>query len=106
MLERKIYSGWAFTSNEDGKAQINREIYAELCKKYKISRNLPETEEEAEQYDIIVHFCRAWYASCEYEIIKKPQDVTNDEIALICDDGNLCFGYCQSAANRCQIYTD
>lgn len=58
MLERKVYSGWAFTSNEDGKAQINREIYAELCKKYKISRNLPETEEEAEQYDIIVHFCR------------------------------------------------
>ena len=106
MLERKVYSGWAFTSNEDGKAQINREIYAELCKKYKISRILPETEEEAEQYDIIVHFCCSWYASCEYEIIKKPQDVTDDEMALICDDGNLCFGYCKSAANRCQIYTD
>lgn len=106
MLERKVYNGWAFTSNEDGKAQINREIYAELCKKYKISHKLPETEEEAEQYDIIVRYCRSWYASCEYEIIKKPQDVTDDEIALICDDGNLCFGYCKSAANRCQIYTD
>ena len=106
MLERKVYSGWAFTSNEDEKAQINREIYVELCKKYKISHKLPETEEEAKQYDIIVHFCRSWYASCEYEVIKKPQDVTDDEIALICDDGNLCFGYCKSAANRCQIYTD
>ena len=106
MIERKVYNGWAYTANEDEKAQINMEIYEELCKKYKISYNLPETEEEAEQYDIIVHFCRSWYASCEYEIIKRPQDVTDDEIALICDSGNLCFGSCRSAANRCQIYTD
>lgn len=106
MLERKIYSGWAYTVNEEEKAQINKEIYVELCKKYKISFSLPETEEEAEQYDIIVHFCRSWYASCEYEIVKRPEGVTDDEIALICDRGNLCFGYCRSAANRCQIYTD
>ena len=106
MLERKIYSGWAYTINEEEKAQINKEIYAELCKKYKISFSLPETEEEVEQYDIIVHFCRSWYASCEYEIVKRPEGVTDDEIALICDRGNLCFGYCRSAANRCQIYTD
>ncbi len=59
MLERKVYDGWAYTANEEEKAQINMEIYAELCKKYKISYALPETEEEAEQYDIIVHFCRS-----------------------------------------------
>lgn len=106
MLERKIYSGWAYTINEEEKAQINKEIYVELCKKYKISFSLPETEEESEQYDIIVHFCRSWYASCEYEIVKRPEGVTDDEVALICDRGNLCFGYCRSAANRCQIYTD
>lgn len=106
MLERKVYDGWAYTANEEEKAQINMEIYAELCKKYKISYALPETEEEAEQYDIIVHFCRSWYASCEYEIIKEPEGITDNEIALICDRGNLCFGHCRSAANRCQIYTD
>lgn len=106
MVERKIYDGWAYTTDEEEKAQINMEIYTELCKKYKISYDSPKTEEEAEQYDIIVRYCRSWYASCEYEIIKKPQNVTDDEIALICDKGNLCFGYRCSAANLCQIYTD
>lgn len=37
-LEKKIYREWAFTGNESEKASINREIYKELCEKYKISR--------------------------------------------------------------------
>ena len=37
-LEKKIYREWAFTGKESEKASINREIYKELCEKYKISR--------------------------------------------------------------------
>ncbi len=35
-LEKKIYREWAFTGNESEKASINREIYKELCEKYKM----------------------------------------------------------------------
>ena len=62
-LEKKIYREWAFTGNESEKASINREIYKELCEKYKISRY------EVENPDIIIQpmqslritqICRSW----------------------------------------------
>lgn len=49
-LEKKIYREWAFTGNESEKASINREIYKELCEKYKISRYEVENPDD---YDIV-----------------------------------------------------
>ena len=67
-LEKKIYREWAFTGNESEKASINREIYKELCEKYKINHST-------------------------YAVIKNNTNLSQLELALICDDGNLCFGY-------------
>lgn len=96
-LEKKIYSPWAFTENESEKAKINNAIYKELKEKYKILKvsdvdhRLP-TNEELEQNDIVISR-KACYAHGEYKIYKCPDEITLDELALICDGGNLCFGY-------------
>ena len=96
-MEKKVYSSWAFTENEDEKMKINMEIYKELKEKYKIlkvsdaNHRIP-TNEELEKNDIV--FSRkACYAHGEYRIYKCPDELTLDELALICDGGNLCFGY-------------
>lgn len=96
-IERKVYSPWAFTENEDEKMKINHEIYNELKEKYKILKvsdcyHREPTKEELEKNDIV--FSRkACYLHGEYKIYKCPNEITLDELALICDDGNLCFGY-------------
>ena len=36
-LERRVYSGWAYTSDEAEKAQINDSIYQELLTQYRIA---------------------------------------------------------------------
>ena len=113
-LERKVYDGWAFTENENEKGKINIEIYQELCSKYKVlkvgrgafgkryeSFSTP-TSEELENNDF-VYARRVGYASSEYKIYKCPNELTLDEIALICDDGNLCFGYFKYNASRTHI---
>ena len=41
----------------------------------------------------IVYSRKACYAHGEYKIYKCPEEITLDELALICDGGNLCFGY-------------
>lgn len=115
-LERKIYSPWAFTENEDEKAKINREIYQELCSKYKVlkvgrdafdrtneSFSVPTSEELAN--NDFVYARRACYHRAEYKIYKCPDELTLDEIALICDGDifNLCFGYAKYKASRTNI---
>lgn len=96
MIERKIYNDWAFTENEQEKGNINREIYKELQDKYKIlkisawKRREP-SEEELKNNDI-VYSRKACYKHGEYKIYKCPEEITFSELALICDNGNLCFG--------------
>jgi len=114
-MEKKIYSSYAFKENEREMMKINRQIYEELEERYKIlkervsilesnnyllvqkNRTLEKntqapTSEELEQNDI-VYSRKACYAHGEYRIYKCPNEVTLDELALICDGGNLCFGH-------------
>lgn len=89
MIERKIYAKWAFSENEREKAEINGDIYKELCGKYRISRG---SDCNPDEYDIVIRGTPG-YNHSEYRIIKKPDGISLDELALICDQGNLCFGY-------------
>ena len=96
-MEKKIYSSYAFKENESEMMKINGQIYEELKKKYKILKvsdidHKVPTSEELEQNDI-VYSRKACYGHGEYRIYKCPNEVTLDELALICDSGNLCFGY-------------
>lgn len=97
MTKNTIYSSWAFTENEREKAKSNREAYNELQEKYKIltlpvNGHRQPTQEELDNYDI-VYSRKACYHHAEYKVYKKPMEVTQLEMALICDQGNLCFGY-------------
>lgn len=88
-LQKKIYSSWAFTENEFEKGNINCEIYEELCKKYKISRYEVENPDD---YDIVLDRTPG-YNHSTYRVIKNTTNLSQLELALICDSGNLCFGY-------------
>lgn len=98
MVERKIYPQYAFTANEYEKAKINSEIYNELKEKYKILRmgtNMRFTDGtdcDFSRYDIVIGR-QAGYNHSLYKIYKNAPNLTKDELALICDCGNLCFGY-------------
>lgn len=96
-MEKKIYSSYAFTENEREKMRINMEILKELEEKYKILKvsdvdHKAPTENELNNNDI-VYSRKACYAHGEYKIYKCQNEVSVDELALICDGGNLCFGY-------------
>ena len=97
MVEKKVYSEWANSENQFEKRDVNAEIYNELRNKYKIN--------QGEDSDIIYRKYRG-YAKVDYVIEKCPDELTDDEIALICDDGNLCFGYRGSKDSRITVITD
>ena len=110
-VEKKIYNGWAFSENEREKGKMNYEIYKELKEKYKIKQlfwnqsfnNL--TKEELDKYDII-YSREAKYCHAIYTLYKKPEGITENELLLIFDDGNLCFGGCREYANKYRVSED
>lgn len=93
-VEKRIYNGYAFSGNEKAKRDINLEIYQELTKKYKIlykNQYKQYTSEELITYDLI--FTRtACYLHSIYTVLKKPENITDEELLLVFDHGNLCFG--------------
>lgn len=112
-LERKVYSAWAYTDNEFEKSEINRELYDELTKHYKVSRSSKIYNAKTkcmedinmDDYDLIVSGSSG-YAHTTYRIVKNNTSLTFDEIALVCDRGNLCFGYSIGSDGSIVVDTD
>ncbi|MFD1335770.1 hypothetical protein ACFQ4N_09440 [Oceanobacillus iheyensis] len=106
-VERKIYNGWAFTENQTEKGKINYEIYTELKQKYKVYRNdiryNPEVDKE--QYDIVIGR-KTGYAHAVYNIIKNKPKLSTNELLLLCDNGNLCFGGSRNSSNELRVSED
>ena len=88
-IEKRIYPAYAFTENETDKATMNRTIYNELKKKYRISRYKVDNLDD---YDIVLD-CKPDIYRSVYKVIKNNTKLSDLELALICDDGSLCFGY-------------
>lgn len=86
-LERRIYSPWAYSKNEFKKARINKKIYQEIKDKAKVS------------------FVKTGYAHKVYVVVDNPENLSTKELALICDSGNLCFGY-RTKGEQIIIHTD
>ena len=86
-LENKVYVGYAYSSSTAEKAKINKAIYNEIKDKAKVK------------------WISSGYAKAVYQVISNPENLTNDQLALICDRGNLCFGY-RMTGNQITIYTD
>lgn len=116
MVERKIYSPWAFTTNEFEKRNMNYEIYEELKRKYKIKKKsiMESLEELSKDYDVIYQRSSTAYGFTDYTVLKNGPNLSTDELALLVDDGNLCFGYHARSAENPEkiriwyitIYTD
>ena len=111
-IERKVYSSWAFKENESEMAKINHEIYKELKEKYRIAKSPrkynPDTKQmedvNFDDYDIVLEGSPG-YGHCLYTLHKNNTNLSNDELALICDDGNLCFGYMMQCG-KIRVSTD
>lgn len=89
----KVYSSWAFSENENEKAESNRQTYKEICGKWRIKRlGWNDKTFNPNDYDLIISRT-AGYNHSTYRIVKNETDLSRDEIALVCDEGNLCFGY-------------
>lgn len=65
--------------------------YNELQKKYKICYHLDG--QSTDDYDVIVAYVGSGYAHQKYKVIKNGPNLDAKDIAIICDRGNLCFGY-------------
>ncbi len=105
MVEKKVYNGWAFDNDYIEKRDTNSTIYQELKKKYKIAWKNNKNKQELNDSDIIIGLSKVGYGHNVYDVYKKPSNITDDEIALICDDGNLCFGYMKENDGY-HIFTD
>lgn len=86
-MERRIYSGWAFSKNESEKSKINYEIYQEIKDKATLK------------------CLSTGYAHKKYKVVENPEDLSTKELALIADSGNLCFGY-RTEGELIVIHTD
>ena len=88
-MEKKIRSGWAYSGDEKEKASINREIYEEI-------KHLGKAERIGT------------YRGCNtYRVTATTnRKLTPHEMALIADQGNLCFGYRCEGTYIVTIYTD
>ena len=105
-IERKIYNGYAFTENEREKAKINYEIYKELNGKYKILGMCARPSDEEIEENDIVYSRKACYGHAEYKVWKCPNEITINELLLIFDGGNLCFGGCRQSDNLYTVTED
>jgi hypothetical protein len=110
-IKKKVYESWAFTENESEKARINREIYNELKKKYKIYRHdskinlIDGVDIDFKDFDVVIGR-KACYHHGEYKVYKNDPNLSIDELALICDGGNLCFGYRYQGDNNFYVFED
>lgn len=98
MNKKRIYAPWAFTENEREKGKQNYEIYKELKEKYRVYRHdfKMDLKDGAdcnfENYDVVIGR-KPGYHHALYRIYKNAPGLTTAELALLCDEGNLCFGY-------------
>lgn len=101
-VERKVYNGWAFTEHEREKGNINFAIYKELVGKYNVSFGTPENEDD---FDVLIQRRRG-YGHSVYTVIKNKPNLSDDELMLICDGGNLCFGGLKISSNEYRVNED
>jgi len=105
MLEKKIYSPWAFSENEREKGDINHEIYQEIRGKAEVVCKLEKITDEMKKEKAYMLDYKHGYAHTDYKILSNPNSLTTLQLALICDGGNLCFGHSLSG-NIITIFTD
>lgn len=117
IIEKRVYSPWAYTENDFEKREVNKAIYNELINKYKITNNITRNYQmynsktysfepaNLDNYDIAFSYVGSSCGNIVYQIIKNAPNLSNDELALLCDEGNLCFGHVNNGS-YIRIFTD
>ena len=59
----------------------------------------------AESYDVVVVKVGFGYAHTKYRVLVNKPNLSNEDLAIICDRGNLCFGY-RANGSIISVYTD
>lgn len=103
--------------------QTRHDRYNELKSIYKISRSTyhlipqhlratmsPEekqayADKASEEYDIIIECVGTGYGHKKYRVAKNAPGLSAEDLAIICDQGNLCFGYRTEGKIIC-VHTD
>lgn len=73
-------------------------------------RNDPIKAQEAKQknmdkFDVVVEPAGYGYAHSKYRVLKNAPGLSTHDLAIICDQGNICFGYRAEGSTIC-VYTD
>ena len=63
-------------------------------------------EEAVKQYDVVVECIGYGHAHRKYRVVKNGPGLSNDDLAIICDTGNLCFGYRMEGQSIICVHTD
>ena len=58
------------------------------------------------EYDIVVECIGTGHAHKKYHAVKNGPGLSTEDLAVICDGGNLCFGYRTEGPNLICVYTD
>ena len=101
IMSRKIIYGCGISQEQ---REINNKIYNELYPMFKYAKNNNYSNEDLSKY-VIFSDLGYGYANHIYRIHSNPYNLSDDEIALVLDGGNLCFGYRRSG-DVFTIYTD
>ena len=59
----------------------------------------------ADDYDVIIKCVGYGYAHTKYRVIKNAPELSTQDLAILCDRGNVCFGYRTEGGCIC-IHTD
>ena len=62
-------------------------------------------DEYNKEYDIIYTCTRRDYGENTYYVFKRPAEISDHDILIVVDQGNLCFGG-SCSGNLCTVYTD
>ena len=88
-MSRKIIYGCGISQEQ---REINNKIYNELYPMFKYVKNNDYSNEDLSKY-VAFSDLGYGYANHSYRIHSNPYNLSDDEIALVLDGGNLCFGY-------------
>ena len=88
-MSSEIIYGCGITQEQ---REINNKIYNELYPMFKYAKNNDYSNEDLSKY-VVFSDLGYGYANHSYRIHSNPYNLSDDEIALVLDGGNLCFGY-------------
>ena len=86
-----FYSSWMATGDEQAKYEANQQAFKEYTGRYQYVS--PKYQPTGDEKKLLLAFLKENEYRHSARIIANPEHLTPAEVALIFDEGNLCFGY-------------